>query len=57
MNASESCIHLRLQSPAPIRVLVIPVLEGTGAYGPLLLAPAEGLGSPSGPLTCGGNLF
>ena len=32
-------------------------LEGTGAYGPLLIAPAEGLGSPSGPLTCVGNLF
>ena len=33
------------------------VLEGTVAYGPLLLAPAEGLGGSSGPLTCGGNLF
>ena len=32
-------------------------LEGTGAYGPLLLSPAEGLGGPLGPLTCGGNLF
>ena len=32
-------------------------LEGTGAYGPLLLAPVEGFGSPLGPLTCGGNLF
>ena len=28
-------------------------LEGMGAYGPLLLAPAEGLRGPSGPLTCG----
>ena len=27
------------------------VLEGMGAYGPLLLAPAEG------PLASGGNLF
>ena len=25
-------------------------LEGTGAYGPLLLVPVEGLGGPSGPL-------
>ena len=33
------------------------ILEGTGAYGPLLLAPAEGLGGPLGPLTCGVNLF
>ena len=32
-------------------------LEGTGAYGPLLLAPAEGLGGPSGPLVCGGIYF
>ena len=34
-------------------------LEGMGAYGPLLLAPAEGLGGPTayGPLTCGSNLF
>ena len=32
-------------------------LEGTGAYGALLLAPAESLGGPLGPLTCGGNLF
>ena len=32
-------------------------LEGTGAYGPLLLAPVEGLGGPLGPLKCGGNLF
>ena len=32
-------------------------LEGTGAYGPLLLAPAEGLGGPSGPLPCGGIYF
>ena len=32
-------------------------LEGMGAYGPLLLAPVEGLEGPSGPLTCGGNLF
>ena len=28
-----------------------------GAYGPLLLAPVEGLGGPLGPLTSGGNLF
>ena len=28
-----------------------------GTYGPLLIAPAEGLGGPLGPLTCGGNLF
>ena len=35
----------------------ILVLEGTGAYGPLLLAPAEGLGGPSGPLSCGGIYF
>ena len=28
-----------------------------GAYGPLLLAPAEGLWGPSGPLPSGGNLF
>ena len=35
----------------------IILLEGTGAYGPLLLAPAEGLRGPLGPLTCGGNLF
>ena len=28
-----------------------------GAYGPLLLAPAEGLGGPSDPLTSGGDLF
>ena len=33
------------------------ILEGTGAYGPLLLAPAEGLGGPSGPLICGGVYF
>ena len=33
------------------------ILEGTGAYSPLLLAPAEDLGSPSGPLPSGGNLF
>ena len=33
------------------------ILEGMGAYGPLLLAPAEGLGGPSGPLTSGGNLY
>ena len=33
------------------------ILECTGAYGPLLLAPAKGLGGPLGPLTCGGNLF
>ena len=33
------------------------ILEGTGAYSPLLLAPAEGLGSPLGPLPSGGNLF
>ena len=33
------------------------ILEGTGAYGPLLLAPAEGLGGPSGPLICGGIYF
>ena len=33
------------------------ILEGMGAYGPLLLAPAEGLGGPSGPLPCWGNLF
>ena len=32
-------------------------LEGTGAYGPVLLAPVEGLGGPSGPLTCGGIYF
>ena len=32
-------------------------LEGTGAYGPLLLAPAEGLGGPSGPLICGEIYF
>ena len=32
-------------------------LEGTGAYGPLLLAPAEGLGGPSGPLLCVGIYF
>ena len=37
--------------------LNIEVLEGTGAYGPLLLAPAEGLGGPSGPRTCGGIYF
>ena len=35
----------------------ILVLEGTGAYGPLLLAPAESLGGPSGSLPSGGNLF
>ena len=35
----------------------IDELEGTGAYGPLLLAPAEGLGGPSGPLICGGIYF
>ena len=32
-------------------------LEVMGAYGPLLLAPAEGLVGPSGPLTCGGIYF
>ena len=32
-------------------------LEGTGAYNPLLLAPLEGLGGPSGPLASGGNIF
>ena len=32
-------------------------LECMGAYAPLLLAPAEGLGGPSGPLTCGGIYF
>ena len=32
-------------------------LDGMGAYGPLLLAPVEGLGGSSGPLMCGGNLF
>ena len=33
------------------------ILEGMGAYGPLLLAPAEGLGGPSGPLICGEIYF
>ena len=28
--------------------------EGMGAYGPLLLAPAEGLGGPLDPLPSGG---
>ena len=28
-------------------------LEGTGAYGPLLLAPAEGLGDPLSPISSG----
>ena len=37
--------------------LYMSLLEGMGAYGPLLLAPAEGLGGPSGPLPSGGNLF
>ena len=32
-------------------------LEGMGAYGPLLPAPAEGLGGSSDPLASGGNLF
>ena len=39
-------------------------LGGKGAYGPLLLAPAEGLGALWAPchvgslsLSCGGNLF
>ena len=32
-------------------------LEGTGAYGPLLQAPAEGLGGPLGHLPSGGSLF
>ena len=32
-------------------------LEGMGPMAPLLLAPAEGLRGPLGPLTCGGNLF
>ena len=35
----------------------ISKLEGMRAYGPLLLAHAEGLGGPSGPLACVGNLF
>ena len=33
------------------------ILEGTGAYGPLLLVPVKGLGGPLGPLPSGGNLF
>ena len=32
-------------------------LEGMGAYGPLLLAPAEGLGGLLDCLPSGGNLF
>ena len=37
-----------------IRYIIIPskyiVLEGMGAYGPILLAPVEGLGDPLSPL-------
>ena len=35
----------------------IGLLEGMGAYGPLFLAPVEGLEGPSGPLASGGNIF
>ena len=33
------------------------ILVGKGAYSPLLLAPAKGLGDLLGPLPSGGNLF
>ena len=33
------------------------ILEGMGAYAPLLLAPAEGLGGPSGLLPSAGIFF
>ena len=32
-------------------------LEGTGAYGPLLLAPAEGVGALQAPWLVGGIYF
>ena len=40
-----------------VLTMIFNKLEDMGAYGPQLLAPAEGLGGPSGPLTYGGNLF
>ena len=40
-----------------INLFKFKILEGTGAYGPLVLAPAEGLGGTSGSLTYGGNLI
>ena len=39
------------------RHIVFMKLEGMGAYGPLLLAPAEELGGPLGPLTRGGGFI
>ena len=53
ININNELLRVKDKTNPPNIIL----LEGTGAYGPLLLAPAEGLGGPSGPLTCGGNLF
>ena len=56
ISSQHTCLLLNLAT-FYCATLVGHTVEGMGAYGPLLLDSAEGLGGPLGPLTCGGDLF